>query len=515
MQDALDKLSPELKEIFTQVLNDQKRLQAENTFLRQELRLLRIEKYGPKSEKLSDEQLELLEGEPSVSRAEVEQEAQQPAAPLTPTVKKPADKPKKKHPGRVELPAHLERREVKIPCPPAACICPHCQMEKAVIGYERSEELDMIPAFYFVKVTLREKRACVRHPEGGVGCAPCPTRIIPKGKLSDAMIVDVLVKKYGDHLPAYRQSMSLERDAGIDLSRKTLIGVIMRSGELLETLMPELKTNLLAGGYIQADETKVPCQSPEVRGRNHQAYLWEFSRPGGPVVFDFQMGRARAGPAEFLRGFEGILQCDGYAAYDKLGEGIEYAACWAHARREFYRAHQLQQNDPRPLEILGVIGQMYQLEEQARQAGVTPEERLTLRQKQTRPLVEHLGKHIVEIRAQTDVLPASQLGKACDYTLGQWTRLQVFLKHGHLEIDNNWCENAIRPLAVGRKNWLHIGSEEAGPRVAAITSIFETCRRFEINPRAYLRDVLPKMPDWPIARVAELSPMAWKSQQPA
>jgi hypothetical protein len=348
-----------------------------------------------------------------------------------------------------------------------------------------------------------------------VSSAPPATKIIPKGKLSDAMIVDVLVKKYGDYMPAYRQSMSLERDAGIDLSRKTLIGVIMRSGWLLEALMPALKTDLFAGEYIQADETKVPCQSPEVRGRNHLAFMWEFSRPGGPVVFDFQMGRARAGPAEFLRGFKGILQSDGYAAYDKLGEGIEYAACWAHARREFYRAHQLQENDPRPLEILGLIGQMYRLEEQARQAGATPSERLALRQDQTRGLVEELGKRIVNIRAQADVLPASQLAKACDYTLGQWTRLQLFLNYGHLEIDNNWCENAIRPLAVGRKNWLHIGSEEAGPRVAAIASIFETCRRFNINPRTYLLDVLPQMPECPASRVAELSPMAWKSRQPA
>ena len=209
------------------------------------------------------------------------------------------------------------------------------------------------------------------------------------------------------------------------------------------------------------------------------------------------------------------MQSDGYAAYDKLGEGIEYAACWAHARREFYRAHQLQPNDPRALEILGLIGKMYELEDQARQAQAGPAQRLALRQEHTRALVEQLGQRILAIRAEADVLPASQLAKACDYAMGQWTRLQVFLKHGHVEIDNNWCENAIRPLAVGRKNWLHIGSEEAGPRVAAIVSIFETCRRFEINPRTYLLDVLPQMPEWPSNRVAELSPMAWKSRQPA
>jgi len=510
MQDALDKLSPDLKEIFTAVVNDHKRALIEIALLREKLRLLRIEKYGGKSEKLSDEQLQLLEDEPSVTSAEVEQEAQQ--AEEEKAQRETKSKPKRKHPGREELPAHLERREVRIPCPAQECVCLHCQMEKAVIGFDRSEELDVIPAQYFVKVTLREKRACLRHPEGGVSTAPCPLKIIPKGKLSDAIIVDVLVKKYGDYMPAYRQSMSLERDTGIDLSRKTLIGVIMKTGGLLEALMSPLKADLLAGKYIQADETKVPCQSSRVRGRNHQAFMWEFSRPGGPVLFDFKMGRSRAGPKEFLRGFKGILQCDGYAAYDDLGEEIEYAACWAHARREFFRAHQLQPHDPRPLEILELIGQLYKLEEQARQDGSTPAQRLKLRQKQSRPLVEHVGQRILAIRAEADVLPASQLAKACNYSMGQWTRLQVFLNHGHLEIDNNWCENAIRPLAVGRKNWLHIGSEAAGPKVAAITSIFETCRRLDINPRTYLLDILPQLAEWSMNRVAELSPTAWKSR---
>lgn len=511
MQEALDKLSPDLKEIFTRLFVDHQRALAENALLRQQIRLLRLEKFGPRSEKLSDGQLELLEGEPSVSSAEVEQEAQQPPEI---SIGLPS-RPKRVHPGREPLPAHLQRRQVLIPCPPEQCICPHCQMEKAVIDYERTEELDVIPAQYFVKVTLREKRACLRHPEGGVSTAPCAQRTIPKGKLSDAMIVDVLVKKFGDHLPAYRQSMMLERDAQIELSRQTLIGVIMKSGGLLEALMPALKADLFAGQYIQADETRTPCQSREVRGANHVAWMWEFSRPGGPVLFEFKMSRSREGPLEFLRGFKGILQSDGYQAYNKLGQGIEYAACWTHARREFHRAHKLQPSDPRPQEILDLMGELYRIEEQARQAQGSPAQRLALRQAYSVKIVDQLGQRILAIRQQADVLPASQLGKACKYAMGQWARLRVFLNHGHVEIDNNWCENAIRPLALGRKNWLHIGGEEAGPKVAAIQSIFQTCRRLEINPRQYLLDVLPKIADWPINRVAQLSPMHWKASHPA
>jgi len=240
MQDTLDQLPPELRERFVPFFQDRQRLIIENRLLREEIRLLRIAKYGPRSEKLSDAQLELLEGEPGVNRAEVETEiaqAEKDQAQTTP-------KPRPRHPGRQEFPAHLERREIKIPCLPEDCVCPQCQGEKAIIGYERSQELGVIPAQYFVKVTLREKRACPLHPEEGVVCASLPSKIIPRSKLSDEMIVDVLVKKYGDHLPAYRQSMILERDAGLEMSRKTLIGLIMRSGGWLEALMPGLKSDL-------------------------------------------------------------------------------------------------------------------------------------------------------------------------------------------------------------------------------------------------------------------------------
>jgi transposase len=502
MQDAIDQLPDHLKSYVKGVL-------LENGLLREQVRLLRIEKFGPRSEKLSDDQLELLEGELSVTAAEVEQEAHQAEEEKL----GPKTQRKKKHPGRAEFPPHLERRVTTIPCPPEDCICAHCHEEKAVIGHERTEELGVIPAHYYVKVTLREKRACPAHPEGGVVCAPCPPRILPKSKLSDEMIVDLLVRKYGDHLPVYRQSMILDRDADIDLDRKTLNSVIMKTGALMEALIPTLKLDLFEGAYIQGDETTVPCQTAAVRGRNHRAFMWEFSRPLGPVVFEFQMGRSRAGPEAFLRGFEGILQTDGYVVYDKLGDGIKYAACMAHVRREFHKAHKLQQKDPRPLEILEMIGRLYKIEDQAREAGANHAQRLALRRDHSRTLIQRLQERIVAIRSDADVLPASQLGKACKYAMGQWERLLLFLDHGHLEIDNNWCENAIRPFAIGRKNWLHLGSEPAGPRVAAIASIFETCRRLEINVRTYLLDILPKLPEWPMRRVAELSPMAWKSGQ--
>jgi hypothetical protein len=268
---------------------------------------------------------------------------------------------------------------------------------------------------------------------------------------------------------------------------------------------------LLRGAYVQADETTVPVQTGERTGRHHQAYFWEYSQPGGPVVFDFQMGRGREGPAAFLKTFRGILQSDGYKCYDKLGEAIVHAACLAHIRRNFVEAARLAPQNPLPREIIERIGQLYAVEEKARQAHFGPAERHALRQEQSAPVLAALKLRLVEVRQA--IAPGGKLAQACDYAIGQWTRLEVYLNHGLVEADNNWCAGAMRPLALGRKNWLHLGSPEAGPKVAAIASIVETCRRLEINLRAYLTDVLPKLGDWPITRVAEFTPAAWKAAQ--
>jgi len=298
---------------------------------------------------------------------------------------------------------------------------------------------------------------------------------------------------------------------GLELSRKTVTDGILAAGDMLRAVVRAHAGALLKGCYLQVDETTVPVQTGKKTGRNHRAYFWEYSQPGGPVVFDFQMGRGREGPVAFLKGFRGIVQSDGYAAYAKLGEGIVYAGCMAHARRGFVEAAKLSPQNPLPPEIIGRFGQLYAVEEKARQAGLGSAERQALRQSQSVPVMAALQLRLVEIRQQ--IPPGGKLAQACDYALGQWSRLEEYLKDGLLEIDNNWCEGAMRPLALGRKNWLHIGSEQAGPKIAAIASIVETCRRLDINVRAYLKDVLPKLGDWPINRVAELTPAAWKAAQ--
>jgi hypothetical protein len=346
-----------------------------------------------------------------------------------------------------------------------------------------------------------------------VATAPVPAQIVPKSKLSNEFIIEALAQNYQQHVPVYRQCAMLAENHGVELSRKTLTDAILAAGGLLQAVVKAQAKELLDGGYIQADETPVPCQTDEKTGRNHRAYIWEFSRPAGPVVFEFHMGRGREGPREFLKGFKGRLQSDGYGAYAKLGEGIVYVGCLTHARRGFVDAAKAKPNDPLPKEVIELFAPLYGVEEEARRANMNFEDRLALRREKSAPRMAALKERVTQIRQQ--IPPGGKLAQACDYTLNQWSRLEEYLKDGQVEIDNNWCEGAIRPLALGRKNWLHIGSEQAGPKVAAIASIVETCRRLGINLRDYLTSILPKLGDWPSNRVAELTPTAWKAVQPA
>ncbi len=257
-------------------------------FLEEKLRLQRIAKYGPGSEKLTSLQLELLEFEPGVSDVEVAAESERDALPATP------EKKKRKHPGRQTLPADLLRVERVIACTSEQCVCGGCGQATTLIGYEESEQLDVQPVKYFVLVTKREKRACKRCEERGVMAAPLPPRIIEKSLVSDQVIVDSIISKYSNHCPLYRQSVILLRDAGLDISRATIDGWVMRVGDLLMPLVAVMGRELVRGNYIQADETPVDVQTRDGRSRNHPGYLWQYGTPGGAAIFEFRMGRGRS-----------------------------------------------------------------------------------------------------------------------------------------------------------------------------------------------------------------------------
>jgi len=513
-QSILEEIKPAVSEPVFERLNESirrkeellERLQRENKLLRELRRLDLLEKYGPSAETLSDEQLELLELEPGVSTAEIEAESQrtQLSLPLRPA-------PARKHPGRQQLPAGLPREEQVIACTPDQCVCGKCGKETAVIGYETAEQLDVEPAKYFVRVIKREKRACKTCEEQGVQCAAVPARIIEKSLASDRVIIDTVVSKYADHLPIYRQSAILEREAGIELSRATMDGWVMRVGELLTPVVAAMRRKLLEGDYIQADETPVGVQMHDGRGKNRQAYLWQYSRPKGPVVFDFRLGREREGPKRFLGDFAGILQSDGYGGYDRVGgPGIVHAGCWAHARRKFFDAVKLNPKDQTAIGLVAQMDQLFAIDAQAQAQKLTHSDRDLLRQQKARPLLEQIKGAVQAARVQA--LPSSALAKGCNYTLTLWSRLTRFLDYPQLELSNNLAENAIRPLALGRKNWIHIGSPEAGPRVAAIISIVESCSRLNIPIRDYLGSVLPGLANRPISQIAQFTPAAWANR---
>jgi transposase len=315
--------------------------------LEERLRRQRIAKYGQGSEKLSNAQLELLELEPGVSHVEVEAESQRERVPRS----QPSPR---RHPGRQELPEHLPRVEKVLSCTPEQKICAGCGKETIVIGYDESERLDVEPAKYFVEVTKREKRACPDCEEQGVIAAPLPPQIIDKGLASNQVVVDTIVQKYCDHIPLYRQSAILERDTGLELSRATLDGWVLDVGELLIPVAGVMRLELLSGSYIQADETPVPVQMYDGRGKHHQGFLWQYGRPGGSVVFDFQLGRGRDGPKRFLDQFNGLLQTDGYAAYDQIGgPKMVHAACWSHVERYYQEVVSLNRDDRVATPIVG------------------------------------------------------------------------------------------------------------------------------------------------------------------
>jgi transposase len=358
----------------------------------------------------------------------------------------------------------------------------------------------------------REKRACKQCNQGGVAAAPLPERIIAKGLVSDRVVIDTVVAKYSDHLPLYRQSAILEREAGIEITRATMDGWVMQVGELLTPVQEAMRRELVGGSYIQADETTVDVQMHDRRGQNHQAYLWQYGRPGGGVVFDFRLGRGREGPKQFLGQFEGILQTDGYAAYEHVGgPEMVHAVCWAHARRKFIEAAKLHPNDVRAVGLVKRIDELFGIDAEAREQGLDQAARHELRQKRSAPLIEAIGGEVETARAAS--LPASALGKAAAYTLSLWVKLKRFLEHPELELSNNLAENSMRPVALGRKNWIHVGSPQAGPRVAAILSVVESCRRMKIPAREYLAGVLPGLSGMPLRRVAEVTPAAWAARR--
>jgi len=474
-------------------------LRAENQTLRQKLaqfehELMQLKRlvFGTKSERFlpasSPDQLPLFEGTLANSAPEE-----------PPALARVRSRGLRKKPVRQVLPSHLPREVVVIE--PDLCTT---GLKK--IGEVVTETLDYRPARLVVLRRVRPKYVDPLCEERGVVIGTLPARPVEKGMAEPSLLAHVVIEKYIDHLPLYRQVQRFKRE-GITLSDSTLGGWIAESADLLLPLYDALRQQALKSGYLQADETPIAVQSAQQQGTTHRGYYWVYHAPlSGLVVMDYQPGRGRDGPKAFLRGYAGALQTDGYVAYDDFDRRDEITCygCWAHARRYF---HEALASAPEWAEhALEEIGRLYDVERMLREREASPQERRRLRQEQALPVLRRLRAYL----EANPGLPKSPWGQAVSYSLSRWAKLCRYTEDGRIEIDNNLIENAIRPIALGRRNYLFAGSHAAAERAAVLYSLVGTCKQHAVNPQQWLSDVLGRIATHPMRQIGELLPPHWK-----
>jgi len=464
--------------------------------LTHEMAILKRWRFDRRSEQLDVVQRSLLDesidADIEAIGLEIEALREEPAAPRA-------------KPRRVALPSSFPRREVRHEPENTHCSC-GCSLER--IGEDVSEKLDYTPGVFGVERHIRGKwvcRACERLIQ-----APVAPHIIDKGIPTAGLLAQVLIAKYLDHQPLYRQEGIFER-AGLALPRSTLAQWVGACGVKVQPLIEAMKAQLLSHTVLHADETPVPMLKPG-HGRTHRAYLWSYStseyEPQQMVLYDFAETRGGVHAREFLGTWSGKLVCDDYAGYKALFErGIIEIGCMAHARRKF---HDLYANHRSELaeSALRYFAELYQIEAEARERRLDAENRRRLRQQRSKPIAEALRQWLTRQRSQ--VPDGSATAKAIEYSLGRWAALTRYLEDGDLPIDNNHIENRIRPVALGRSNWLFAGSLRAGQRAAAIMSLIQSAKLNGHDPYRYLKDVLERLPTQPASRIAELLPHSWQ-----
>jgi transposase len=478
-----------------------------NDKLQHQLEQLLRQRYGKKSERIDPDQL-LLFAQEILAQAEPTALAL-PAQPAMP-------KPKTEGHGRKRLPASLPRKRIVHDVPLEDRPCPECGAERQKIGEESREQLEYIPASLLVLEHVRPKYACKACAAHVVIAERLPEPI-EKGLPGAGLLAQVAVSKYADHLPLYRQEAIFRRH-GVELSRSTLCDWMATVAELLAPIVREMTQRILLSRVVQTDDTPVTVRIPGSPGTK-TGRLWTYLGCGDNrfIVYDFTPDRSGAGPERIFNGFTGYLQADAYSAYDRLfasGKIVE-VGCWMHARRKFYEART---SDPeRSHRMLAWIGQLYKVEEDARKTRPKHPEwddeawhahRWSLRQRRSGPIWEAIR---VWLDAEAEnVLPKSPLGEAVAYARNHWDALVRPREAGLLEIDNGASERALRPVALGRKNWLFCGSDRGGQTAATLMSLTASCKAFSVEPFAYLRDVLQRVSTHPNSRIAELLPDCWK-----
>ncbi|MBB2951158.1 IS66 family transposase [Sphingobacterium sp. JUb56] len=480
METALENLSKEdlikvisgRDQVIRSLSQDADQKDEKINYLESQLAMYKRMQFGQKRERFEGDPNQIMlpfQAEP----AEVAQQQEEIKQKIDYTRKRP------NHPGRAKLPEHLPVEEVRIH--------PDGDLSELVcIGREITEELECEPAKFYIKRYIRYKYA----PKNGEGVkiAELPERVIDKGIPGASLLAMILTGKFMDHLPLYRQKQIFARE-NIQIPSSTIEGWVKQALQKLEPLYEQLILETRSKGYLQVDETPIKVLDSDKKGAAHQGYYWVYHCPlDRTVLFDYSPTRGGVAAVPMLGNFKGYLQTDGYAVYDKYAKKKEVTqlACWAHARREFEKA--LDNDKPRAEKALVMIQKLYAVERQAKQDNLTAEQIKELRLKESLPIINEMGKWIFEEIKAT--LPKSQIGKAMAYAYARWDALSAYLYDGNLLIENNQIENAIRPIAIGRKNYLFAGSHEAAQRAAMIYSFFAICKKHEVNSFNWLKYTL-------------------------
>jgi transposase len=403
------------------------------------------------------------------------------------------------HPGRMKLPEQLRREEITIE--PAGDIT-GCKK----IGEDITEMLEYEPGELFVKKYIRPKYA--RPQNSGVVMGALPVRPLEKAMAGEGLLAQIIIDKYVDHLPLHRQMQRFER-SGVKLAYSTITDWVSNTCQLITPLFEALKSEVLQAGYLHADETPIKVMSKEKKGETHRGFYWVYQDSTSKLVFfDYQEGRGREGPVEILANFKGYLQSDGFTVYERFDKrkDVTLMHCMAHARRKFVDA--LNNDEGRAGYALQEIQKLYAIERSCKEQELNPDQVKELRQQQSVPILTALGEWMKLQYA--DVLHKSGIGEALAYSIKRWDRLMIYTQDGNLRIDNNSVENSIRPVALGRKNYLFAGSHEAAKRSGMLYSLLGTCKMHGIEPTTWLKEVLRTIPAHPINKIKDLLPHNWK-----
>ena len=467
------------------------------TRLQQQVDLLLKRLYGPRAERIDPKQLALFAQE-LIAAQETEAASEEEAPAPTPAAKKGH--------GRKPLPQDLPRQRIVHDVPAHEKVCTECGADKTRIGEEVSEQVEYVPASLFVLEHVRPKYACPSCQEHVV-VADKPAKVIEKGLPGPGLVAHVITSKYCDHAPLYRQEFMLARH-GVELSRKTLCGWVLTAADKLHRLTELMKREVLVSKVIHTDDTPVRVQGDKDNGAftgRFWVYVGDETHPY--TVYDYTPSRKRDGPAAFLDGYRGYLQADAFGGYDGIyssGDVIE-VACWAHARRKFHEARSTDSN--RAHQVLAWIRQLYDTERNAKK--LDADKRRAMREEKSKPLLYAMRRWFDEQRDK--ILPKSPIGEAMQYAINNWTALTRYLDDGVLDIDNNEAEQALRGIAIGRKNWLFLGSDRGGRAAAIHYTLIQSAKRHGLDPFAYLRDVLLRIATEPNIDLHQLLPDRWKA----